>query len=329
MPSNPTIIPIAAGKGGVGKSFIAANLAVALARAGHSTIVADLDLGNSNLYSFLGLENRFPGVAEFLTGPPGHSLAEFLAPTGVPNLHFLPGDGWTPFTANITHTQKQLLLRELTKLEADFLLLDLGAGTSYRTLDFFAISNRGLLVARPEQPSIISVLVFLKNYVLRAIDQKLRKDPDLIDTLNELRHQPVNGPFVTVRKFRDRIAKANPEAAAAIDAICRRIRPRLLYNMADDPADAQLFPRIEATLRDVLSIGCDHIGFVPFDASVSRSLKRSGGLPADRLSPRTAAALDRIAARIVNYWDQDIPGSAELLARHFAREVGQPQEPAE
>jgi flagellar biosynthesis protein FlhG len=329
MDRHTTIIPIAAGKGGVGKSFVAANLAIALAREGHATIVADLDLGNSNLYSFLGLENRFPGVAEFLTGPPGRSLAEFLAPTGIPNLEFLPGDGWTPFTANITHTQKQLLLRELPKLEADYLLLDLGAGSSFKTLDFFGVSDRGLLVARPEQPAIVSVLVFLKNYVLRVIEQKLRKDPDLLDTLNQLRHQPVNGPSLTVRAFRDRIAKANPQAAAAIDAICRRIRPRLLYNMADDPGDAQFLPPVEATLRDVLSIGCDHIGFVPFDPSVSRSLKGSGGIPADRLAPAAADAFARIAARIVSYWDQDIPGSAELLARYFAREFGEPQDAAE
>ena len=51
----PTIIPIAGGKGGVGKSLIAANLAIVLARLGHKTIGIDLDLGAANLHSCLGL----------------------------------------------------------------------------------------------------------------------------------------------------------------------------------------------------------------------------------------------------------------------------------
>ena len=48
-----TIIPIASGKGGVGKSFLAANLAIALAKLGKQVIVADLDFGGSNLHTCL------------------------------------------------------------------------------------------------------------------------------------------------------------------------------------------------------------------------------------------------------------------------------------
>jgi Mrp family chromosome partitioning ATPase len=66
MGRGPVIIPIASGKGGVGKSFLAANLAMALAQSGHRTIAADLDLGGSNLHSFLGLPNRHPGICDFI-----------------------------------------------------------------------------------------------------------------------------------------------------------------------------------------------------------------------------------------------------------------------
>ena len=62
----PKIVPIASGKGGVGKTFLTANLAIALAEAGHRTIAVDMDLGGSNLYSFLGIPNRFPGIGDFL-----------------------------------------------------------------------------------------------------------------------------------------------------------------------------------------------------------------------------------------------------------------------
>jgi cellulose biosynthesis protein BcsQ len=64
--SKTTIIPIASGKGGVGKSFLTANLGVVLAEMGHTTVVVDMDLGGSSLHFFLGLSNRFPGIGDFL-----------------------------------------------------------------------------------------------------------------------------------------------------------------------------------------------------------------------------------------------------------------------
>ncbi len=87
--ANPTIIPVAAGKGGVGKSFLTANLAIALAELGHSTIAVDMDLGGSNLHSFLGMQNRYPGIGDYLQARLG-SLETLLVPTRVPHLSFLP-----------------------------------------------------------------------------------------------------------------------------------------------------------------------------------------------------------------------------------------------
>ena len=118
MAQSRTIIPVAGGMGGVGKWFVAANLGTALAKRRHSTILVDLDLGNSNLHILLGIENRHPGVCEFLQKATDQPLANLVVPTGVPNLRFLPGDGRMPFVANITHSQKKTLPRALGELPA-------------------------------------------------------------------------------------------------------------------------------------------------------------------------------------------------------------------
>jgi flagellar biosynthesis protein FlhG len=55
------VIPVASGKGGVGKTFVSANLAIALAELGYRVITVDLDFGGANLHSFLGLSNCHPG----------------------------------------------------------------------------------------------------------------------------------------------------------------------------------------------------------------------------------------------------------------------------
>jgi len=80
-----TIIPIASGKGGVGKSFVAANLAIALAEQGKKVVVADLDFGASNLHTCLGLNNINPGIGDFLRARTA-KLQDLLVTTDVQNL---------------------------------------------------------------------------------------------------------------------------------------------------------------------------------------------------------------------------------------------------
>ncbi|MBT6725170.1 MAG: P-loop NTPase [Deltaproteobacteria bacterium] len=79
------IIPIASGKGGVGKSIITANLSFSLAKLGHQVIIADLDFSGANLHNYLGLKNNNPGLGGFLQDR-SDQLTNLLVPTFHPNL---------------------------------------------------------------------------------------------------------------------------------------------------------------------------------------------------------------------------------------------------
>ena len=320
MTEPTTIIPIAGGKGGVGKSFVTANLAVALAQRGHRTVAVDLDLGNSNLHSLLGLENRYPGVGEYLRGSVKCQPSELIVETRVPGLGFIPGDGRMPFMANITYNQKLSIKKLLKALSARYILLDLSAGTAFNTLDFFLIGKSGIVVTTPEHPALMSTLVFVKNLVLRAIDQNLRRDGSLKPKLNEMYKQSVNDSVFTVDRFRRDLAETAPEAAEKIDAICRSIRPRFVYNMVDDLTDTEIFSNIDRTLSEVLSIECDHLGLIPYDSRVRQFLKEPGIFQLDVPASATVETIDRLAHRVVNLWDTPLEGSAELLAG-YARKV--------
>jgi flagellar biosynthesis protein FlhG len=316
MAEPTTIIPIAGGKGGVGKSFVTANLAVALARRGHRTIAVDLDLGNSNLHTLLGLENRYHGVGEYLRGTVKCAPTDLIVETSVPGLGFIPGDGRMPFMANITYNQKLAIFRLVKALPARYILLDLSAGTAYNTLDLFQFGKSGILVTTPERPALMSALVFMKNLVLRAIDQKLRRGNTLKDRLNEMAKQSVNDPVFTVEKFRRDLAQDDPEAAAAIEEICRRIRPRIVYNMVEDLKDTEIFSDIDRTLTEVLSIQCDHFGVVPYDQRVRQFLKEPGIFLIDGPKSSTADTIDRLGHRVVHLWDTPLEGSAEVLTEY-------------
>lgn len=316
MSEQTTIIPVAGGKGGVGKTFVTANLAVALAQHGHRTIAVDLDLGNSNLHSLLGIENRYPGIGEFLGGTVKCAPAELVVETEVPGLGFVPGDGRMPFMANIKYPQKQALRRFLKALPARYVLLDLSAGTAFNTLDLFLEANSGIVVTTPEHPAIMSTLVFVKSLVLRAIDQSLRRDASMTEKLKELHKQSVKDTVFSVGRFGSELAETNPQAAAVIEAICRRLRPRFVYNMVEDLSDTEILGRIDQTLAELLAIEADHVGVVPYDPGVRKWLKQPGIFQLEAPTSAIAQSIDRLGQRIIRYWDVPVPGSAELLAEY-------------
>ena len=99
-----TIIPIASGKGGVGKSFLAANLSIALAGLGKKVIAADLDFGGSNLHSCFGMHNTHPGIGDYLRARYG-KLEDLLVETDKDNLQFLAGDARSRFDNSLTNVQ--------------------------------------------------------------------------------------------------------------------------------------------------------------------------------------------------------------------------------
>jgi flagellar biosynthesis protein FlhG len=171
------IVPVASGKGGVGKTLVAANLAIALAQANRRVILADLDLGGSNLHLVLGLNVGGPSIGTFL-GKKKIDFSEAVHETGIPNLRFIPGDAEIPGLANLTASQKNMIVRRLSGLDADYLILDLGAGTSQNTLDFFLMSGQGIIVTTPTPTATVNAYLFLKNAAFRLLQRSAnRKSP--------------------------------------------------------------------------------------------------------------------------------------------------------
>ena len=141
----PEIYPIGGGKGGVGKSFIVASLGALFARQGNKVVLVDLDLGGSNLHTFLGIKNPKNGIDSFLNKKV-KALEQVAVPTYVPNLFIISSLHCSIEIANLFHTQKQKIIKAIKKLPFDYILLDLGAGTNFNTLDFFLTSKNGILI---------------------------------------------------------------------------------------------------------------------------------------------------------------------------------------
>ena len=108
------ILPIASGKGGVGKSAVSVNVAVSLAQKGKKVILCDFDFGGANLHTLLGLKNNQAGMGNFFYRQIS-DLSSILQETGIENLQFIAGDCLFPGTANMDFFMKKKIMKEIFK----------------------------------------------------------------------------------------------------------------------------------------------------------------------------------------------------------------------
>ena len=305
MNRGTTIIPIASGKGGVGKSMLTANLAIGLARAGHPTVAADLDLGGANLHTMLGLPNKFPGIGDFLKGHDGVTLQELLVPTAHANLRFLPGDGRTPFMANIPFDQRLTLMKELYRLPARYLLLDLGAGSSFNTLNLFGMARRAAIVTTFDTPAIMNFLMFLRNFAFRLVTSLVKPHaPELIPGLVEAFRKPTGGDPVKVEDLLEMIGRRDRGLAAKVRRTCAEFEPRIIFNMGDRPEDLHLWPKLQRTMKESLSFTGACFGFVAYDDQARRAVQQKGILLERWPDSPAARCIEDLARRIADRWEQ-------------------------
>ncbi len=262
------IVPIASGKGGVGKSMVAANLAIALGQSGRRTVLADLDLGASNLHLILGVAAPKAGIGTFLSSLPaaagsparGDAFDDVVMETDYPNLRFIPGDAEVPGLANIKPSQKNQLVKRLLSLDADFLVLDLGAGTGSNILDFFLMSTHGIVVTAPTLTATLNAYLFLKNAVFRLLYGAFGQKSRAFEHMEALRKDGASLRTAYIPAILDQVRELDPERWRIATERMARFRPRLLMNMLEDPKDAEKAQKIRRSCKEYLNIDIEHLG---------------------------------------------------------------------
>ncbi len=154
------ILAVTSGKGGVGKTFISANLAAALARRGERVLVLDADLGLANLDVVL---NLFPKITlhDVFTGKASLEDAILPAPGGFSVL--LAGSGLVEYSRLTAEIREQLLkIIETVAPRYDRILLDTGAGISDVVLYAVSLADEVLVVATPEPTSLTDAYATIK-----------------------------------------------------------------------------------------------------------------------------------------------------------------------
>jgi flagellar biosynthesis protein FlhG len=174
---------VGGGKGGTGKTFVISQLAVALASGNKRVILIDTDFGGANIHSFFGIKRAPRTINDFFDN---RSLLENLIfDTGIPNLGIIPGDYHSVSSGSLNYGQKVKLFRHIKNLDADYILLDLGGGTSNDTIDAFLLADRMIVVAVPEITAVENLFQFIKNTFFRKLKHILTAH-GLKDTVRDI-----------------------------------------------------------------------------------------------------------------------------------------------
>ncbi len=262
------LISIASGKGGVGKSFCSSSLALSLSAAGHKTLLVDADLGGANLHNFVGL--KVPGVGLYNYIREKSELNDVIvqSPAGV---DFIGGSGDVLGMAHITKFEKIKILTGLKSQDYEYVILDLGAGTSFNMVDMFNVADIKLVVMSGEPTSIENAYGFLKVAIYRHIERFLSKRWDFSEINKKLRSKSMN--FPNVQSIVDAVSLVDNNVAAAITSFVAAFRPGMILNQVKYKRELNVFYGFENVVNKYLSISIEKLGFLPYDSKVSECIK--------------------------------------------------------
>ena len=155
------LIGVISGKGGVGKSTLSVNLAIALSRMGKRVIILDADFGLANVEVMLGIRPQH-NLADLMFR--GKELKDIIT-EGPEGVGFISGGSGIQELSRLTRDQVIYLVQKLYELDelADIILVDTGAGIADTVLEFVSASNEVLVVATPEPTSITDAYALLKT----------------------------------------------------------------------------------------------------------------------------------------------------------------------
>lgn len=269
-------IAIVGPKGGVGKSTISANLAIAIAEKGKKVTAVDLDLGGANLHILLGIRQYKHSLDDFILKKV-KSLEEILIKTGTEGLQLICGGSNIPDIANMPFQQKMKLINHLLKLESDIVILDLAAGSSFNVVDFVTIANQRLLVTSPEMTSLLKAYTFIKTCVFRLLTFHFKQTnaSEVLELLDLAKDPATNPHLKTMDNILKEAAKINPDSAAGALEVLAMFKPNILLNMIQSKEDAKVADVVQSMLKQYLGIFTGIVTALPADPMVKKAVLQS------------------------------------------------------
>ncbi len=190
----PAVMAIVSGKGGVGKTFVAINLASALHRQGKQTLLLDADFGLGNIHLLLG-EKADINLDMVLSGQ--HKIDDALIPTAE-GFSIIPGERGKPLMANLSFFQLSGLISAIDSLETkpDVFLIDTAGSVSNEELQLVAAAEEIIVVITPDLLSLQDAAEYIRQinihhglqrfFIISNMTKNQREAQNLMEKLQNL-----------------------------------------------------------------------------------------------------------------------------------------------
>lgn len=287
----PRVVAIGGGKGGVGKSLVAANVGIFLATLGKRVILVDASFGAANLHIFTGVPRPARSLSELLD-PSGPTLADLCVPTHVPGVKLVGGVYDPPAMAEPSIELVRAMCEQLRSLPADWVVVDLGPGLASPTLELFLEADISMLVAVPDPTSIELMHRFVKAAFLKSLER--RGLAHLVRGGAVRPGELEGGSPSPLEIWLDAVEDGVTDVEELREAILS-FAPHLVINSARSKSDMELGRAVASVARRRLGVPIRYLGHLEYDEAVWASTRRRRPLLIEHPETRIAKCFERVA----------------------------------
>jgi flagellar biosynthesis protein FlhG len=279
---------IASGKGGTGKTVIAASMAAHLADLGFRVMLVDADLGCANLHTSFGKDRPSATLADFIERRTEH-IEEVALETGIPNLRLISGALDPVDASQIRYQQKRRIIRSLTTLDADVVILDVATGATLTQVELFCASDLGCLVVLPEPGAVDNayrLLRMLYFFIVRELPGWKKFERRLPANARDNSPSPL--------RLLQEVDALDPEWAERIKKRMESFNPGIIINQARSKEDRELGPQMRIVGKRYFGLDLPFLGTIEYDDCVWQSARHKKPLLLDYPHSRPSRSIRQV-----------------------------------
>ena len=292
---------VGGGKGGVGKSLVAANLGVGLSKLGKKVLMVDVDLGAANLHTLLNMDGGKVSLSNFLKSG-STDIVPFASRTGFENLDLVSGAKDSLDVADNGGAGIARLAEALQDVPYDYVVLDIGPGTGANILDLFLMADEGILLTTPEPTSIENSYRFLKCLFLRRIRNiaNSREETKLKELLHRIFEGQRSSRLKTVADILAQIKALDPARGELLNEILGNTSVSIIVNQARTQADMEIGDAMKAACRNYFGIEIGFLGGIGYEESVHESIRSKTPLVLSYGQTAAARSIEACMQRLID-----------------------------
>jgi flagellar biosynthesis protein FlhG len=227
-------------------------------------------------------------------------IEDVILRTSLDNLMLISGAQDFLGIANPKYSQKMRLLRAIENLNVSYIILDLGAGTTTNTLDFFLLADRGVLMVLPEPTSIENAYRFIKSALYRKL-KMITRDPQVrgvvekaMDKKNDL---GIRSPVDLV----DYIGRMDRRLGTQLEEAMENFRPAIVLNQVRSMSDVRIGYSMQSACEKFFGLKVDFLGYLENDDQVWQSIRKRQPITLNGEHGKSIRHLRTISYNLLNH----------------------------